>query len=158
MATKGFILGEATRTLVWPEGHELAGLEVTLRADHSLGEMFEISQRTERERKERLDELRAQVEEDPSSLNQTEVLLDAEKLRHEQFVRDELVSWNLVRADGTPVPPTAEGLRSIDKRIATAIIRESVRNPAPAIPDPLGEPSNDGEPAEETEPPRSPST
>lgn len=53
-----------------------------------------------------------------------------------------LISWNLENADGTPVPPTIDGLKTMDVNFVLRLVREwmtaiaSPRSPAPVPPPP----------------------
>ena len=59
-----------------------------------------------------------------------------------------LVDWNLEEPDGTPVPATLEGLRSLDIPFATALIRAWTAGTAGLSP-PLAQPSPSGQPSAE---------
>lgn len=73
---------------------------------------------------------------------------------HGLFV-EHLVDWNLLEEDGTPVPPTVDGLRSQQGPFTNAIITAWRSTPI-EVPAPLGQPSSAGEQSEELQIPMEP--
>lgn len=111
----------STLKLVWPEDSELHGLEVRLKR-LSVGQIMDLSALGESPEFEKM------------SL--------AEWLAHR--LEQVLISWNLDDADETPVPATADGIRTVDIDLVRDILdaaTAAVARPAPPLPGP----SSDGE-------------
>lgn len=60
---------------------------------------------------------------------------------------DHLVEWNLQEEDGTPVPPTFEGLRSLEPPFTAVLVTAWLRGRT-AVSAPLEQPSDGGAPSE----------
>ena len=124
----GFQLTDRTYTIVWPDGHELAGLEVEVRRDFSVRELLGASSKAENRVQRYKDEF------DTSGVPSANMAL-IEKLRIVGFVEDRLVAWNLLDDKGIPVPATLDGALGYKSReVIAAIINESHRTQPPAIP------------------------
>lgn len=63
-----------------------------------------------------------------------------------QLMADQLVEWNVEDDEGQPVPPTFEGIRSLDVDFNWAII-DAWQNATAGVPAPLDSDSTSGEPS-----------
>lgn len=119
------------------DGTELDGLEV-LAHSVPVGTIFDIV------------ELAAKADE-----------MDAEGVRYmgELFgvFADALVEWNMEEEDGTPIPATLEGIRSLDIGEALALIKAWMQAAA-GVSGPLDPGSTDGKPSEVLSLPMEPSS
>jgi hypothetical protein len=91
-------------TLVWPEGHDLHGLEVTTKG-LPVKKLFELVQLS--------DQL-------TGGGDTGEMVTVADKLF--AGFAERLVSWNLEDDDGTPVPATLEGVQDQDMDFMVSLI------------------------------------
>jgi hypothetical protein len=64
---------------------------------------------------------------------------------HRTFV-EHLVDWNLTEEDGSPVPGTFDGLRSLEGEFVSALIGAWLYTPT-SVDVPLDKPSSDGDPS-----------
>lgn len=111
--------------LIWPEGHELHGLEVTT-SGLSIGDLRTVSGL-------------APTAARSASVDDVEPLLEV-------FARA-LVAWNFEDKDGNPVGTSLADLRQQDMRVLMPVIMTWVSEVS-TIPDPLPKPSGDGAPTE----------
>jgi hypothetical protein len=106
-------------TLKWPDGHDLAGLEVTMRG-LSVDGMVKVATLGSA--------LRAATDVAAQAVKAGELFT---------LLASKLVAWNLEEEDGTPVPATLEGVQDQDLALVTEILTawvgeiSSVDNPLP---------------------------
>ena len=124
-----------TFRLTWPEGEELAGLEVVL-AGLSTGEFLELSDLAGHATPENMD---------------TD---DGRKLI--EMLASNLKSWNLEDDDGAPVPATTEGVMSNEFTFNLDVIIAWMEAVGGALSGPLEQPSTSGSPALEASLPMEP--
>lgn len=70
------------------------------------------------------------------------------RVRLFSLTAEQLVSWNLEREDGTPVPANLDGIREQDLRFTFALI-DAYQQAIAGVPDPLQQGSPSGEPSPE---------
>src|SRR5215472_15455339 len=82
-------------------------------------------------------------------------LIDLQKAQeeglHEQLtsmLAEKLVGWNVEDEDGTAIPPTLDGIRSMDIDFNNTVIK-AWTNAVIGVKAPLPQPSNDGQPSVE---------
>lgn len=121
-----------TFRLTWPEGEELAGLEVTM-AGLSTGEFLTLSDLAD------------------GAVPETD---DGRQLM-EMFATN-LKGWNLEDDDGAPIPATFEGVMSNEFTFNTEVIVAWMEAVGGALSGPLGQPSSSGSPSLEASLPMEP--
>ena len=125
-----------TFRLTWPEGEDLAGLEVTI-AGLSTGEFLELADLTDN----------VSDTTDPS-------IEDTRKLL--AMLAGSLKDWNLEDEGGKPVPATIEGVMSNEFTFNLDVIVAWMEAVGGALSGPLGQPSISGSPALEASLPMEP--
>jgi len=114
-------------TLVWPEGHELHGLQVVMRR-RPFGEV--------------LDEW---IEEDPRPWDELDPKERIARTRENAGALASLVlSWNLADDDGNPVPVGVDGLLAACDDVMIGAMREAYTSATSRVSPPLPKNSVDG--------------
>jgi hypothetical protein len=122
--------------LVWPESSPFHGLEVVFRS-MDIDTMF------------RLDDITASIRQ----TNDRELVRKLYRERAE-IMQAHACEWNATR-NGNPLPFNADGILSLEPRQMHAICNAWIKT-VTEVPDPLSEPSSDGEPYPEESIPMEP--
>lgn len=139
----GFVPKRTIYKLVdWPDP-EMRGLEVRFRALNT-GQVFDLDEKKEAAQRELAD---GDKDEDGEAGKAVIELF--------QLMADQMIEWNVTEEDGTPVPPTMDGIRQQELPFNMAII-DAWQTAVSDVPAPLEHGSPSGDPSLEASIPMEP--